>query len=86
MTGGPRRSKRDPRVWGYAPAAPAAPARPVAPVRKKRPLFADVAAWIAATIIAISLMWLLAAHNLLIALVVVLFYGGFSWLLWSTRR
>ena len=82
---GQKRQGRNPRYWGYQPrtgrAFPASPPR-----RRPRPLLADVAAWVAATVVAGALLLLLAFHNALIAAVVLLAYTGFSWVLWSARR
>ena len=75
--------RRNPRGFGYRPRTP----RPPIPrARRRRPLLADLAAWGAATAIAGSLLLLLAFHDPLIAVPVVLGYFAFSWLLWSTRR
>lgn len=77
----PRRKRG--HVWGYRPrTGPPLPA----PTRRKRPLAADLAAWAAATAVAGSLLVLLALHDPIIAVPVVLGYLAFSWLLWSTRR
>lgn len=75
--------RRASRGLGYRPRTPRTP--PPKP-RRRRPLLADVAAWLAATAVAGSLLVLLAFHDPLIAAPVVLGYLAFSWLLWSTRR
>ncbi len=85
-----RPQRRTPGVWSYKPrpipSTPSRPARRTPAPRPRRPLLADLAAWLALTVIAGALLMLLASRDLLVALPVLGVYLVVSWLLWSTRR
>lgn len=81
---GPPPDRRRGRVAGYGTARPAAPgARP--PRRRTSPLVEGLV-WLSATAVAGALLLLLARHDLMVALPVMVSYAGISWLLWRTRR
>ncbi|MBI2887391.1 MAG: hypothetical protein HYY02_09300 [Chloroflexi bacterium] len=75
---------RPPRVLGYGGGYHPR-AGPVQPPRRSS-FWVELAVWLATTALAGALLLLLASHELLLALPVVLAYALISWLLWGTRR
>ena len=74
------------RIAGYGSSGRIRPAQGQKPPRPKPSVVVQFAAWLAATLVAGALLLLLAQHDPLLVLPIVMIYFAFSWVAWHVGR